>query len=107
MCKCVSCDQQEKEVVGYASLRVPPLPPGKTYTLRISTTPQELVRVSTIKVLATQESSTIYPQVCRTVQTNISFRITTVKDSVVLCSIFRYFLNAEVIYNASLYVLQK
>ncbi|EFN78852.1 Fibronectin type-III domain-containing protein C4orf31 [Harpegnathos saltator] len=54
---------REKEVVGYASLRVPPLPPGKTYTLRISTTPQELVRVSTIKVLATQESSTIYPQI--------------------------------------------
>ncbi|XP_036141295.1 uncharacterized protein LOC105839501 isoform X3 [Monomorium pharaonis] len=53
---------REKEVVGYASLRVPPLPPGKMYTLRISATPQELVRVSTIKVLATQESSTIYPQ---------------------------------------------
>jgi hypothetical protein len=52
-------------VVGYASLHVPPLPPGKTYTLRISTTPQELIRVSTIKVLATQEpSSAIYPQVC-------------------------------------------
>ncbi|XP_077260978.1 neuron derived neurotrophic factor nord isoform X3 [Temnothorax americanus] len=56
--------RQEKEVVGYASLRVPPLPTNnKTYTLRISTTPQELVRVSTIKVLATQESSTIYPQI--------------------------------------------
>ncbi|XP_020283733.1 protein NDNF [Pseudomyrmex gracilis] len=54
---------REKEVVGYASLRVPPLPSGKMYTLRISTTPQELVRVSTIKVLATQESSTIYPQI--------------------------------------------
>ncbi|XP_077260977.1 neuron derived neurotrophic factor nord isoform X2 [Temnothorax americanus] len=55
---------REKEVVGYASLRVPPLPTNnKTYTLRISTTPQELVRVSTIKVLATQESSTIYPQI--------------------------------------------
>ncbi|XP_029161548.1 protein NDNF isoform X1 [Nylanderia fulva] len=55
---------REKEVVGYASLRVPPLPSGKTYTLRISTTPQELVRISTIKVLATQESSsTIYPQI--------------------------------------------
>ncbi|XP_011155859.2 protein NDNF isoform X2 [Solenopsis invicta] len=54
---------REKEVVGYASLRVPPLAPGKIYTLRISTTPQELVRVSTIKVLATQESSTIYPQI--------------------------------------------
>ncbi|XP_034188746.2 neuron derived neurotrophic factor nord [Osmia lignaria lignaria] len=54
---------REKEVVGYASLRVPPLTSGKTYTLRISATPQELVRVSAIKVLATQESSTIYPQI--------------------------------------------
>ncbi|XP_043511392.1 protein NDNF [Frieseomelitta varia] len=54
---------REKEVVGYASLRVPPLTSGKTYTLRISATPQELVRVSAIKVLATQESSAIYPQI--------------------------------------------
>ncbi|XP_043604915.1 protein NDNF [Bombus pyrosoma] len=54
---------REKEVVGYASLRVPPLTSGKTYTLRISATPQELVRVSAIKVLATQQSSAIYPQI--------------------------------------------
>nr|KAF7425028.1 hypothetical protein H0235_007466 [Vespula pensylvanica] len=54
---------REKEVVGYASLRVPVLPSGKTYILRISATPQELARVSAIKVLVTQESSTIYPQV--------------------------------------------
>ncbi|CAK9826602.1 Protein NDNF [Anthophora retusa] len=54
---------KEKEVVGYASLRIPPLTAGKTYTLRISATPQELVRISAIKVLATQESSKIYPQI--------------------------------------------
>ncbi|XP_043797383.1 protein NDNF [Apis laboriosa] len=54
---------REKEVIGYASLRVPPLTSGKGYTLRISATPQELVRVSAIKVLATQESSAIYPQI--------------------------------------------
>ncbi|XP_076676860.1 neuron derived neurotrophic factor nord [Andrena cerasifolii] len=52
---------REKEVVGYASLRVPPS--GKAYTLRISATPQELARVFAIKVLATQESSTIFPQI--------------------------------------------
>ncbi|XP_053973192.1 uncharacterized protein LOC128873570 isoform X1 [Hylaeus volcanicus] len=54
---------REKEVVGYASLRVPPLTSGKTYTLRISATPQELARVFAIKVLATQESSAIFPQI--------------------------------------------
>ncbi|XP_076235714.1 neuron derived neurotrophic factor nord [Calliopsis andreniformis] len=54
---------REKEVVGYASLRVPPLTSGKAYTLRISATPQELARVFAVKVLATQESSTILPQV--------------------------------------------
>ncbi|KZC11058.1 Protein NDNF [Dufourea novaeangliae] len=54
---------REKEVVGYASLRVPPLTSGKSYTLRISATPQELARVLAIKVLATQESSTIFPQI--------------------------------------------
>ncbi|XP_015178449.1 PREDICTED: protein NDNF isoform X2 [Polistes dominula] len=54
---------REKEVVGYASLRVPLLPSGKAYILRISATPQELARVSAIKVLVTQESSMIYPQV--------------------------------------------
>lgn len=50
-------------MAGYASLRVPLLPSGKAYILRISATPQELARVSAIKVLVTQESSTIYPQV--------------------------------------------
>ncbi|KAG7206532.1 hypothetical protein KM043_003875 [Ampulex compressa] len=54
---------REKEVLGYASLRVPPLPAGKSYSLRISATPQELPRVSAIKVLATEESSRIYPQI--------------------------------------------
>ncbi|XP_014614592.1 PREDICTED: protein NDNF isoform X1 [Polistes canadensis] len=54
---------REKEVVGYAFLRVPLLPSGKAYILRISATPQELARVSAIKVLVTQESSMIYPQV--------------------------------------------
>ncbi|KAK2574935.1 hypothetical protein KPH14_008702 [Odynerus spinipes] len=54
---------REKEVIGYASLRVPLLPNGKAYTLRISATPQELARVSAIKVLVTQESSIIYPQI--------------------------------------------
>ncbi|XP_033330727.1 neuron derived neurotrophic factor nord [Megalopta genalis] len=54
---------REREVVGYASLSVPPLTSGKAYTLRISATPQELARVFAIKVLATQESSTIFPQI--------------------------------------------
>ncbi|CAL7933801.1 unnamed protein product [Xylocopa violacea] len=55
---------RDKEVLGYASLRVPPLTSGKTYTLRISATPQELVRISAIKVLATtQESSAIHQQI--------------------------------------------
>ncbi|XP_076177316.1 neuron derived neurotrophic factor nord isoform X2 [Ptiloglossa arizonensis] len=54
---------REKAVVGYASLRVPPLTSGKTYTLRISASTQELARVFAIKVLATQESSTIFPQI--------------------------------------------
>ncbi|XP_043260858.1 protein NDNF [Colletes gigas] len=54
---------REKEVVGYASLRVPPLTSGRAYTLRISATPQELTQVFAIKVLATQESSTIFPQI--------------------------------------------
>ena len=54
---------QKKEVVGHESLKAPSLPPGKRYTLRVSATPQELVRVTAVKVLATQEGSIIYPEV--------------------------------------------
>ncbi|XP_017892829.2 protein NDNF-like [Ceratina calcarata] len=52
---------KETEVASYASLRVP-LTSGKIYNLRISATPQQLTKVSAIKVAATQESSLTYPQ---------------------------------------------
>ncbi|XP_043272141.1 protein NDNF [Venturia canescens] len=54
---------RKKEVIGHASLTAPSLPPGKRYTLRVSATPQELVRMSKVKVLATQEGSIVYPEV--------------------------------------------
>ncbi|XP_012272388.1 protein NDNF [Orussus abietinus] len=54
---------KEKEVVGHASLTAPAVSPGKRYMLRISATPQELVRVSVVKVLAAQEGSIVYPEV--------------------------------------------
>ncbi|XP_044585384.1 protein NDNF isoform X2 [Cotesia glomerata] len=54
---------KKKEVIGHASLRAPSLEPGSRYTLGIYATPQELTKVSSVKVLATPEGSILYPEV--------------------------------------------
>ncbi|XP_034941952.1 protein NDNF isoform X2 [Chelonus insularis] len=53
---------KKKEVVGHASLKAPSLEPGKRYMLGIYATPQELIKVSSVKVLATQEGAILYPE---------------------------------------------
>ncbi|XP_057320209.1 protein NDNF isoform X2 [Microplitis mediator] len=53
---------RKKEVVGHASLKAPSLEPGSRYILGIYATPQELIKVSSVKVLATQEGSVLYPE---------------------------------------------
>ena len=50
-------------MVGHAAIKAPPLPPGKQYTLKVSATPHELMKVSLIKVLASDEGSIQYPEV--------------------------------------------
>ncbi|XP_074105612.1 neuron derived neurotrophic factor nord isoform X4 [Cotesia typhae] len=54
---------KKKEVIGHASLKAPSLEPGRRYTLGIYATPQELTKVSSVKVLATPEGSILYPEV--------------------------------------------
>ncbi|XP_015595908.1 protein NDNF [Cephus cinctus] len=54
---------KEEEVAGYASLTGPSLPSGKRYMLKVSATRQELNKVTSVKVIATQEGTITYPEV--------------------------------------------